>query len=110
MAEQLGFTIRQRDIHPLDFILSLIAALAGDGNCDTQADLNRKFNELTGADVSYHCWANQAKNDALPVLILCLWMQCLDIFLRKVMVFDDNSLFSEFEHILIQEGSSPGRI
>ncbi|UYM18582.1 hypothetical protein [Endozoicomonas euniceicola] len=32
MAEQLGFTIRQRNIHLLDFILSLIAALGGDGN------------------------------------------------------------------------------
>ena len=53
MAEQLGFTIRQRDIRPLDFILSLIDALAGDGNCDTQADLHRKFNELTGLNVSY---------------------------------------------------------
>lgn len=69
MAEQLGFTIRQRDIHPLDFILSLIDALAGDGNCDTQADLHRKFNELTGLNISYRSWANQAKKDALPALV-----------------------------------------
>ena len=39
MAEQLGFTIRLRNINPLDFILSLIAALGGDGNSTTQADL-----------------------------------------------------------------------
>ncbi|MBO9482264.1 hypothetical protein [Salinisphaera sp. G21_0] len=51
MAGQPGFTIRQRDIRPLDFILSLIDALAGDGNCDTQADLHRKFNELTWLNV-----------------------------------------------------------
>ncbi|OED50075.1 hypothetical protein ACH42_01465 [Endozoicomonas sp. (ex Bugula neritina AB1)] len=106
MAEQLGFTIRQRNIHPLDFILSLIAALGGDGSSRTQACLHRKFNELTGLDVSYHSWANQAKKEALPTLILWLWMQCLEIFSRKVMVFDENSPFSEFDHILIQDGSS----
>ncbi|WP_281180432.1 IS4 family transposase [Endozoicomonas ascidiicola] len=106
MAEQLGFTIRQRNIHPLDFILSLIAVLGGDGNSDTQADLHRKFNELTGLKVSYRSWANQAKKDALPALILWLWVQCLEIFSRKVMAFDDSSPFAEFEHILIQDGSS----
>ena len=106
MAEQLGFTIRQRDIRPLDFFLSLIDALAGDGNCDTQADLHRKFNELTGLNVSYYSWTNQAKKDALPTLVLWLWVQCLEIFSRKVMAFDEDSPFSEFEHILIQDGSS----
>ena len=90
----------------MDFILSLIDALAGDGNCDTLADLHRKFNELTGLNVSYHSWTNQAKKDALPTLVLWLWVQCLEIFSRKVMAFDEDSPFSEFEHILIQDGSS----
>ena len=106
MAEQLGFTLRQRNIHPLDFILSLIAALGGDGNSTTQADLHRKFNEMTGLNITYRSWANQAKKDELPSLILWLWVQCLEIFSRKVMAFDENSPFSEFEHILIQDGSS----
>ena len=106
MAEQLGFTIRQRDIHPLDFILSLIAALGGDGNSATQADLHRKFNELTGLNMSYHSWANQAKKEALPFLILWLWFRCLEIFSRKVMAFDEDSPFAAFKHILIQDGSS----
>ena len=45
MAEPLEtFTIRQRNIHPLDFILFLIAVLGGDGHSTTQADLHRKFN------------------------------------------------------------------
>ena len=53
MAEQPGFTVRQRNIHPLDFILSLIAALGGDGNSDTQDDLHHKFNELTGPEAGF---------------------------------------------------------
>lgn len=106
MAEQLGFTIRQRNINPLDFILSLIAALGGGGNSTTQADLHRKFNEMTGLNVTYRSWANQAKKDTLPSLILWLWIQCLEMFSRKVMAFDERSPFSEFEHILIQDGSS----
>ena len=106
MAEQLGFTIRQRNIHPLDFILSLVAALGSDGNSTTQADLHRKFNEMTGLNITYRSWANQAKKDDLSSLILWLWVQCLEIFSRKVMAFDESSPFSEFEHILIQDGSS----
>ena len=35
----------------MDFILSLIEVLAGDENCDTLADLHRKFNELAGLNV-----------------------------------------------------------
>ena len=97
MAEQLGFTIHQRNVNPLDFILPLIAALGGEGNSTTQADLHRKFNEMTRLNVTYHSWANQAKKDALPLLILWLWVQCLEIFSRKVMAFDKNSPFSEFE-------------
>ena len=37
MGEQVCFTIRQRNIMPLNFILSLIAALGGDGNSTTLA-------------------------------------------------------------------------
>ncbi|WOG29563.1 hypothetical protein [Endozoicomonas sp. 8E] len=51
-------------------------------------------------------WANQAKKDAMPVLVLWLWVQCLEVFTRKVMAFDEDSPFSEFEHILIHDGSS----
>ena len=47
-----------------------------------------------------------SKKDELPTLVLWLWVQCLEIFSRKVMAFDENSPFSEFEHILIQDGSS----
>ena len=106
MAEQPGFTIRQRNINPLDFALSLIAALGGDGNSTAQADLHRKFNEMTGLNLTYRSWANQAKKNALPSLILWLWVHCLAMFSRKVMIFDERSPFSEFEHILIQDGSS----
>ena len=106
MAEKLGFTIRQRNINPLDFILSLIAALGGKGNSTTQADLYRKFNEMTGLNITYRSRANQAKKDELPSLILWLWVQCLKAFSRKVIAFDESSPFSEFEHILIQDGSS----
>ena len=66
MAAQVGFTIRERNINPLDFILSLIAALGGDGNSTTQADLHRKFNEMTGLNVTYRSWANQAKKMHCP--------------------------------------------
>ncbi|WP_461538815.1 transposase [Spongorhabdus nitratireducens] len=106
IAEQVGFTIRLRNIMPLDFILSLITALGGDGNATTLADLHRKFNELTGCNVTYRSWINQPKKDTLPTLILWLWFCCLELFSRKVLAFDENSPFSDFEHIYIHDGSS----
>ena len=106
MAEQVRFTIRQRDIMPLDFILSLIAALGGDGNATTLADLHRKFNELTGCNITYHSWVNQAKKEAFPKLILWLWFRCLEMFSRKVLAFDESSPFADFKHIFIHDGSS----
>ena len=106
IAEQVGFTIRLRNIMPIDFILSLITALGGDGNSMTLADLHRKFNELTGCNVTYRSWVNQAKKDTLPKLILWLWFRCLEMFSRKVLAFDENSPFSDFEHIYIHDGSS----
>ena len=106
MAEEVAFTIRLRDIKPTQFILSLIAALGGDGNSTTLADLHRKFNEMTDCHVTYRSWVNQAKKDALPQLVLWLWFRSLEMLSNKVLAFDKNSPFSEFEHILIQDGSS----
>lgn len=91
---------------PLNFIMSLITALGGDGNSTTLADLHRKFNEMTGCNVTYRSWVNQAKKDVFPKLILWLWFRCLEMFSRKVLAFDQSSPFSAFEHILIHDGSS----
>lgn len=103
---QFSFTCRERDILPADFIMSLILALGGDGNATTLADLHRKFNELPDTTVTYRSWCNQAKKNALPKLIFWLWVRCLQMFSQKVMAFDEKSPFSEFEQILIHDGSS----
>ena len=106
LTEKALFIFRLRIVKPIDFILSLIAALSGDGNNTTLADLHRKFNELTGCDITYKAWANQAKKNALPQLILWMWTRCLQAFSSKVLAFDECSPFAEFEHIYIYDGSS----
>lgn len=106
LAEKALFLFRLRIVKPLDFILSLIAALAGDGNNTTLADLHRKFNELTGCNISYRAWAYQAKKDGLPQLVLWMWTRCLQTFSSKVLAFDERSPFAKFEHLYIYDGSS----
>ncbi len=105
-AEKLGFTLRHRDIEFLPLIISLITCLGGDGCATTLADLHRKFNEMTELETSYHSWMNQVKKTALPELVLWLWVRCLACLSRKVMAFDCNSPFADFQNIWIHDGSS----
>lgn len=106
MAEELGFTVRHRLIKPLELIIALIACLGGDGCSTTQADLYRKFVEMTGLNISDHSWREQVKKTSLPRLILWLWTRCLEAFSRKVIQFEPNSPFAKFQHIWLHDGSS----
>ncbi|WP_160174033.1 IS4 family transposase [Endozoicomonas montiporae] len=106
MAEELGFTVRHRLIKPLELIIAFIACLGGDGCSTTQADLYRKFIEMTGLNISDHSWREQVKKTSLPLLILWLWLRCLDALSRKVISFEPSSPFSEFQPIRLHDGSS----
>lgn len=106
IAEELGFTERHRDIEPLDLIMSLITCLGGDGCSKTQADLHRKFVEMTGLNVSDHSWRSQVKKPSFPMLIFWLWVRCLEMLGRRVMRFDPKSPFAQFKHVWLHDGSS----
>lgn len=106
MAEEVGFTVRQRSIKPVDLLVSLIACLGGDGCSTTQADLHRKFVEMTGLNIAEHSWREQVKKTAFPKLILWLWIRCLETLCRKVIRFESTSPFSRFRHIWLHDGSS----
>ena len=106
VAEELGFTERHRDIEPLDLILSLITCLGGDGCSKTQADLHRKFLEMTGLSTTDHSWREQVKKASFPELVFWLWVRCLEMLSRKVIRFDPKSPFARFEHVWLHDGSS----
>ena len=72
----------------------------------TLADLHRKFNEMAEQEITYRSWMNQVKKPALPELVLWLWMRCMARLSRKVMAFDCNSPFAEFQNIWVHDGSS----
>ena len=105
-AEEQGFTLRHRNVEFMPLIISLITCLGGDGCATTLADLHRKFNEMTGQTISYRSWMNQVKKAPLPKLVLWLWVRSLVALSRKVMAFDTNSPFAEFQNIWIHDGSS----
>jgi len=105
-AEKLGLTQRHRDMEFLPLIISLLTCLGGDGCSTYLADLHRKFNEMTGLNISYRSWMNQVKKTNLPALVLWLWLRCLKELSRKVMAFGHNSPFAEFQNIWIHDGSS----
>ena len=105
-ARETGFLKRERDIKPLSLAISMMAALGGDGQNKTLADLHRKFNEMANTSVSRHSWREQVTKQAFPKLLLWLWIRCLTSFCRKVLAFSNDSPFAQFQHIWLHDGSS----
>ena len=59
LAEDIGFLNRHRKILPYPLVISVLTALGKDSNAETLMDLRRKFNEMTGLNVSRHAWREQ---------------------------------------------------
>ena len=53
-AEITGFLTRLRKILPYPLVISLLWALGKDSNAETLQDIYRKFNKMTGLNVSRH--------------------------------------------------------
>ncbi len=106
LAEHRGFLTRHRTILPHPLLLSLLTALGRDSNSESLADIHRKFNEMTGLNVSYHAWREQVCKPEFLILVVWLFLRSLDKLTKKVLSFDDNSPFSTFQHIWLHDGSS----
>ena len=59
LADITGSLPRHRKILPNPLVISLLTALGKDSNAETLQDIYRKFNELTGLNVSLHAWREQ---------------------------------------------------
>ncbi len=106
LAEISGFLTRHRKILPHPLIISVLTALGKDSNAESLADLHRKFNEMTGLNVSCHAWREQVYKPEFLVLIVWLFLRSLDKMVRRTLSFDEASPFARFRHIWLHDGSS----
>ena len=81
LAELSGFLTRHRKILPHSLVVAVLTALGKDCNAESLADLHRKFNEMTGLNVSCHAWREQVYKPEF--LVLMVWLSC-DLWTKMV--------------------------
>ena len=106
LAEITGFLTRHRKILPYPLVISLLTALGKDSNAETLQDIYRKFNEMTGLNVSRHAWREQVIKQEFVRLLIWLFKRSLVEMTKKALSFVPESPFARFEHIWLHDGSS----
>ena len=105
LAEITGFLTRHRKILPYPLVISLLTALGKDSNAETLQDIYRKFNEMTGLNVSRHAWREQVIKQEFVRLLIWLFKRSLVEMTKKALSFVPESPFARFEHIWLHDGS-----
>jgi Transposase DDE domain len=104
-GNQLEFCWRQRQITPFRFGLSVVASLASQ-EVQSIADLQRHFNALWDAEVSYKAFYNQLAKASCASFLLTSLSDIMGKLTMKVLGFEAGQALSEFHRIVIQDGSS----
>jgi hypothetical protein len=104
-GQQLGFVKRQRLITPFRLGLSVIASMATQ-QVQTIADLHRQFNELWELDTDYNAFYKQLLKSTAPEFFLDSLSDIMSQLTMKVLGFEAGAAFSEFNRLILQDGSS----
>lgn len=99
------FCRRQRVITPFRLGLALTATCASQ-RVETLADLHCGFNALFGTAVTYKAFYNQLAKPHFADFARILAARLISDMTLKVLGFEKGHAFSEFRHIILQDGSS----
>jgi hypothetical protein len=99
------FCRRERIITPFRLGLALTATCASQ-RVETLADLHRGFNALFGTTVTYKAFYNQMAKPHFADFARTMTERLISDMTLKVLGFAKGRVFSEFRHIIIQDGSS----
>jgi len=99
------FCQRERLVTPYRLGLSLLSSFAS-GRVETLADLQRDFNALFGSAIAYKPFHNQLAKWCFGDFTRALVMRMLEHWVVRVLAVRSGEAFAEFEHIVIQDGSS----
>jgi hypothetical protein len=104
-GKQRGFSKRERLITPFRFGLSVVASLATE-QVLTIADLHRQFNELWELDADYKAFYKQLRTSTAPEFFRTSLCHIMGQLTMKVLGFEAGQAFSEFNRLILQDGSS----
>ena len=104
-GHQLGFAKRQRLMTPFRFGLSVIASMATEQG-PSIASLHRDFNALWDAESSYKAFYNQVAKASCADFFRTSLCDLMGQLTMKVLSFEAGQALSEFQRMVIQDGSS----
>lgn len=104
-GKRLGFAERERLITPFRFALSVVASMANE-QVESIAGLHRQFNDLWDLDTHYRGFYEQLVKDQSPEFFRTSLCDIMGKLSMKVLGFEAGQAFSEFNRIVIQDGSS----
>jgi Transposase DDE domain len=104
-GSDVKFCRRQRVITPFRLGLALTATCASQ-RVETVADLHCGFNALWGTTVTYKAFYNQLAKPHFADFARLMAERLISEMTLKVLGFEKGRAFSEFRHILLQDGSS----
>ena len=104
-GQQLGFAKRKRLITPFRLGLSVMASMATQP-VQTIADLHRQFNEFWHFDTDYNAFYKQLDKSTAPEFFLSSLSHIMSQLTLKVLGFEAGAAFSEFNRLILQDGSS----
>ena len=99
------FCRRQRVLTPFRLGLALTATCASQ-RVETLADFHCGFNALFGTTVSYKAFYNQVAKPHFADFARTMAARLISEMTLKVLRFEKGRAFSEFRHIVLQDGSS----
>jgi hypothetical protein len=104
-GKDLGFAKRERLITPFRLGLSVTASMATQP-VRTIADLHRQFNELWELDTDCNAFYKQLDKSTAPAFFLSSLSDIMSQLTMKVLGFEAGEVFSEFNLLILQDGSS----
>ena len=104
-GQTLGLLKRKRLVTPFHMGLSVIASMATQ-HVQTIADLHRQFNELWELDTDYNAFYKQLLKPATPEFFLESLSDIMSQLTMKVLGFEAGAAFSEFDRLILQDGTS----
>ena len=104
-GKQLDFSKRKRLITPFRFGLSVVASMATQ-QVQSIADLHRQFNELWELESDYNAFYNQLGKPSSPEFFRTSLCHIMSQLTMKVLVFAAGQAFSEFNRLILHDGSS----
>ena len=105
LGKAVRYCQRERVVTPFRLVMAMLSSLSS-GKVETLADLQRGFNALFGERLAYKPFHNQLSKRGFAEFMRACVERLMEKLVLKVLRVKEGQAFSEFQRIVIQDGSS----